>query len=70
MKFKGMDILSRHVLELNSTGSRVRIAHAGYMNGPLTRQDRWTIIFFALGWFMLCIGTILWIRSVFTIGAD
>ena len=46
------------------------IAHAGYMNGPFTRQDWWAIIFFVLGWFMLCIGAILWIRSVFTIGAD
>ena len=46
------------------------IAHAGYMNGPILPQGWWTIIFFALGWFMLCIGAILWIRSVFIFGAD
>jgi protein-S-isoprenylcysteine O-methyltransferase Ste14 len=46
------------------------IAHAGYMNGPFIPQGWWTIIFFMLGWFMLCIGAILWIRSVFTFGAD
>jgi protein-S-isoprenylcysteine O-methyltransferase Ste14 len=148
MKFKGMDILSKHVPELNSTGGRARvafyaltlltlvtayfmitdniptwsidsqiiiialgflamnlffsrkqaykekykelayrnafahyampglalimatIAHAGYMNGPFIPPGWWTIIFFALGWFMLCIGAILWIRSVLTFGAD
>ena len=46
------------------------IAHAGYMNGPFVPQGWWTVIFFALGWFWLCIGTILWIRSVITFGAD
>src|SRR3989304_9736061 len=46
------------------------IAHAGYMNGPFIPQGWWTIVFFALGWFMLCIGAILWIRSVFAFGAD
>ncbi|MDP1713529.1 MAG: isoprenylcysteine carboxylmethyltransferase family protein [Anaerolineales bacterium] len=46
------------------------IAHAGYMNGPFVPQGWWTIIFLALGWFMLCIGAILWIRSVFAFGAD
>ena len=38
--------------------------HAGYMNGPFIPQGWWTIIFRALGWFMLCIGSILWIRSI------
>ena len=148
MKFKGMDTLSKHVPELNSTGGKVRIAlyaiflfalvtvyfivtdqiptwsidsqiiiialgfivmslffsrkqtykekykelayrnafahyvmpglaliiaaiaHAGYMNGPFVPQGWWTIIFFALGWLMLCVGAILWIRSVFEFGAD
>jgi protein-S-isoprenylcysteine O-methyltransferase Ste14 len=148
MKFKGMDILSKHVPELNSAGGRARIAlyalllfalvtayfivtdhiptwsidsqiiivalgflvmslffsrkqtykerykelayrnafahygvpglalimgavaHAGYMNGPFIPQGWWTIIFFALGWFMLCIGATLWIRSIFNFGAD
>jgi protein-S-isoprenylcysteine O-methyltransferase Ste14 len=46
------------------------IAHAGYMNGPLIPQGWWTIIFFVLGWCMLCIGSILWIRSVLTFGVD
>ena len=46
------------------------IAHAGYMNGPFVPQGWWTIIFFVLGWFMLCIGTILWLRSIFTFGTD
>lgn len=148
MNFNGMDILSRHVPELNSAGGRVRIlftaltmfalvtvyfiatdhiptwsidsqiiiialgflvmrlffsrkqayeekykelayrnafmhyampglalllaavAHAGYMNGPDIPQGWWTIVFFASGWFMLCIGSLLWIRSVFAFGAD
>jgi protein-S-isoprenylcysteine O-methyltransferase Ste14 len=46
------------------------IAHAGYMNGPFIPQGWWTIVFFALGWFMVCIGAILWLRSIFTFGAD
>ena len=148
MKFKGMDTLSKHVPELNSTGGKVRIAlyviflftlvtayfiitdniptwsidsqiiiialgfivlslffsrkqaykvkykelayrnafvhfilpglalifaaiaHAGYMNGPLIPQSWWTILFFVLGWFLFCIGAILWIRSIFVFGAD
>ena len=148
MNFKGMDILAKHVPELNSAGGRVRtalyalamfalvtayfiitdqiptwsidsqiiiialgflvmslffsrkqtyqekykelayrnafahyampglalimaaIAHAGYMNGPFVPQGWWTIVFLVLGWFMLCIGAILWIRSVFAFGAD
>jgi protein-S-isoprenylcysteine O-methyltransferase Ste14 len=46
------------------------IAHAGYMNGPFVPQGWWTIVFLAAGWFMLCIGALLWIRSVFAFGAD
>ena len=46
------------------------IAHAGYMNGPFVPQGWWTIIFLVFGWFMLCMGGILWIRSVFVFGAD
>ncbi|MBC7878723.1 MAG: isoprenylcysteine carboxylmethyltransferase family protein [Anaerolineales bacterium] len=46
------------------------IAHAGYMNGPFVPPGWWTIVFFVVGWFMLCIGAILWIRSIFEFGAD
>ncbi|MCE9647427.1 MAG: isoprenylcysteine carboxylmethyltransferase family protein [Chloroflexi bacterium] len=46
------------------------VAHAGYMNGPFVPRGWWTIVFLALGWFMLCIGALLWIRSVFALGAD
>ncbi len=148
MNFKGMDMLSKHVPELNSTGGRARIAlyaiglfalvtayfivtdnipywsidsqiiivalgflifslffsrkqkykeryqelayrkafahyampglalifaaiaHAGYMNGPFIPPGWWTVVFFITGWFMVCIGAILWVRSVFTFGAD
>jgi protein-S-isoprenylcysteine O-methyltransferase Ste14 len=148
MKLKGMDTLSKHVPELNSTGGRARIifyaltllalvttyffmtdqiptwsidsqiiivslgflvirlfftrkqtylekykelayrkayahyalpgltlivaavAHAGYMNGPSVPQGWWTTVFFIFGLYMLCIGALLWVRSVFTFGAD
>jgi len=148
MNFKGLDILARHVPELNSTGGRLKIflyftllfalvtfyfiatdriptwsidsqiivialgylvlsqffsrkkayqekhgklayrnafahyampglalifaaiAHAGYMNGPFVPRGWWTILFIVLGWFMLGIGALLWIRSVFAFGAD
>jgi protein-S-isoprenylcysteine O-methyltransferase Ste14 len=46
------------------------IAHAGYMNGPFIPPGWWTIIFLVLGWFMFCIGAILWIRGILTFGAD
>jgi protein-S-isoprenylcysteine O-methyltransferase Ste14 len=46
------------------------IAHAGYMNGPVVPVGWWTIIFFAFGWFLLCVGALLWIHSIFTFGAD
>lgn len=40
------------------------------MNGPFIPPGWWTIVFFALGWLMVCIGAILWIRSISTFGAD
>ncbi len=46
------------------------ITHAGYMNGPFVPQGWWTVVFFAFGWFMFCIGAILWLRSIFAFGAD
>ena len=46
------------------------VAHAGYMNGPYVPVGWWTLVFLVLGWFMVCIGGILWVRSVFTFGAD
>jgi protein-S-isoprenylcysteine O-methyltransferase Ste14 len=46
------------------------VAHAGYMNGPFVPQGWWTIAFFVLGWYIFCIGALLWIRSVFAFGAD
>jgi protein-S-isoprenylcysteine O-methyltransferase Ste14 len=46
------------------------IAHAAYMNGPFVPRGWWTIVFLVLGWFMLCIGAILWLRSVSTFGVD
>ena len=46
------------------------VIHAGYMNGPFVPVGWWTFIFIALGWFMLCIGAILSIRSVFAFGVD
>jgi len=46
------------------------IAHAAYMNGPFFPRGWWTIVFLALGWFMLCVGVILWVRSVFEFGMD
>ncbi|MBK8821889.1 MAG: isoprenylcysteine carboxylmethyltransferase family protein [Anaerolineales bacterium] len=46
------------------------VAHAGYMNGPFVPVGWWTVVFLTLGWFMVCIGALLWIRSVFTFGVD
>jgi len=46
------------------------IAHAGYMNGPVIPTGWWTVVFFILGWFMSCIGALLWIRSAFDCGAE
>jgi len=46
------------------------VAHAAYMNGPAIPIGWWTIVFLVLGWFMVCIGALLWVRGVFTFGAD
>jgi protein-S-isoprenylcysteine O-methyltransferase Ste14 len=46
------------------------IAHAGYMNGPFIPQGWWTTAFRVIGWYMLCIGILLWIRSVSIFGVD
>ncbi len=46
------------------------VAHAGYMNGPVIPTGWWTVIFFILGWFLFCIGALLWIRSAFDCGAE
>ena len=46
------------------------VAHAGYMNGPSVPQGWWTIPFLVFGWFMVCIGALLWVRSIFRFGAD
>ena len=46
------------------------VAHAGYMNGPFIPTGWWTNIFVGLGWLMVCVGAVLWMRSVFTFGAD
>jgi protein-S-isoprenylcysteine O-methyltransferase Ste14 len=46
------------------------IAHAAYMNGPFIPLGWWTILFFVIGWFMVCVGGLLWIRSIFEFGVD
>jgi protein-S-isoprenylcysteine O-methyltransferase Ste14 len=46
------------------------IAHAGYMNGPHVPQGWWTILFLALGWYMTCVGALLWVRSSLIFGVD
>ncbi|MBI5352081.1 MAG: isoprenylcysteine carboxylmethyltransferase family protein [Chloroflexi bacterium] len=46
------------------------VAHAGYMNGPFIVHGWWTNIFIGLGWLMVCVGAVLWIRSIFTFGQD
>ena len=46
------------------------IVHSGYMNGPSIPDGWWKIFFFAFGWYTLCIGTLLWIRSIFAFGVD
>jgi protein-S-isoprenylcysteine O-methyltransferase Ste14 len=40
------------------------------MNGPFIPPGWWTLVFFIVGWFTICIGAILWIRSIFAFGAD
>lgn len=46
------------------------VAHAGYMNGPFVPHGWWTNIFIALGWLMLLVGALLWIRGIFAFGLD
>jgi protein-S-isoprenylcysteine O-methyltransferase Ste14 len=46
------------------------VAHAGYMNGPEIPQGWWSIVFSALGWIALIIGSILCVRSILAFGAD
>jgi protein-S-isoprenylcysteine O-methyltransferase Ste14 len=46
------------------------VTHAAYMNGPFVPRGWWTIVLLGLGWFMLCIGALLWIRGVFALGTD
>jgi protein-S-isoprenylcysteine O-methyltransferase Ste14 len=46
------------------------VAHAGYMNGPFIPQGWWKTAFFVLGWYWVCVGGILSLRSVFTFGTD
>jgi protein-S-isoprenylcysteine O-methyltransferase Ste14 len=46
------------------------IAHAGYMDGPLIPRGGWVSVFYGLGWLMLAVGAALWMRAVFTFGAD
>lgn len=46
------------------------ITHAAYMNGPFVPHGWWKVVFLIVGWFMLCSGAILWIRSLFAFGAD
>jgi protein-S-isoprenylcysteine O-methyltransferase Ste14 len=46
------------------------IAHARYMNGPFIPHGWWTTAFFALGWYLTCVGAILSVRSIFTFGVD
>lgn len=46
------------------------IVHIAYMNGPKFTQPTFVTITTILGWYFLFVGTLLWIRSVFTIGLD
>ncbi len=46
------------------------VVHAGYMNGPVVPLGWWTISFLVLGWFMIFVGALLWIRSIFAFGVD
>ncbi len=46
------------------------VAHAAYMNGPRIPEGWWSAVFTWLGWLMLLVGFPLWLRAVFTFGAD
>ena len=46
------------------------IFHAGYMNGPFVPFGWWSIVFLLAGWYLLCTGALLWVRSSFVFGLD
>jgi protein-S-isoprenylcysteine O-methyltransferase Ste14 len=46
------------------------VAHAGYMNGPFVPRGWWSIVFMALGWLMLIVGVMLWVRGISAFGMD
>ena len=46
------------------------IVHIAYMNGPKFTQPTFVMITTILGWYLLIVGALLWIRSAFTIGLD
>lgn len=45
-------------------------AHTAYMNGPYIPTGWWTTVFVWLGWLMIFVGAVLWIRSVIAFGLD
>ena len=46
------------------------LAHISYMNGPKFTQPAITIALSSLGWLLVIIGVVLWIRAVFAFGLD
>lgn len=46
------------------------LAHTAYMNGPKFTQPTITVTLSVLGWFLVIVGAILWIRAVFAFGLD
>ncbi len=46
------------------------LAHTAYMNGPKFTQPTITITLSALGWLLVIVGAILWVRAVFAFGLD
>jgi protein-S-isoprenylcysteine O-methyltransferase Ste14 len=46
------------------------MAHIAYMNGPKFTQPTITTILSILGWLLIIVGVVLWIRSVFAFGLD
>ena len=44
--------------------------HIAYMNGPKFTQPAITITLLILGWLLIIVGSILWVRSVFAFGLD
>jgi protein-S-isoprenylcysteine O-methyltransferase Ste14 len=45
-------------------------AHAGYMNGPEIPSGWWSLVIVYIGWLMLIVGAVLWMRSILVFGAD